>query len=215
MPNKPNLGNVIATRKLELDGEPGVSVRIGMPVPDPESDGKNYCCPFLIEGVLGNRLRHAYGIDSVSALQFALQMIGLLLYSSNEYKAGRLRWLEMKDLEFPVTNNVRDLMPQEHARRRLGMMIDDLASNQVALSEFTKAYLDYFDMEVAGDLLEPEDLDFFGGIASMIRWFRRDPPFGRDQVLTAEEFLTQMKRQWERYKHEGKHFLFYPPPEER
>ena len=49
---------------------------------------------------------YAGGMDAVQAIQLAMDMIGVRLYTSSKAKAGKLRWLsdDDTDLGFPVPN---------------------------------------------------------------------------------------------------------------
>lgn len=112
------LGDVIAERRLFLDGEEAVRVRIGQPLlaytPHEQS-----ACPWIIEGLGSGKLRYTVGIDRVQALWLALQMIGSTLYASDEYRAGRLKAFEAgndhDDLGFPVIPNTEDLLLKTNA----------------------------------------------------------------------------------------------------
>jgi hypothetical protein len=85
-----NVGIVIASRELILDGNQKVEVLIGRPEPCP--DGIDWYCPHQILGVGSGRVRYAIGVDTVQALALGLSMIGAELYTSAEYEAGRLSW---------------------------------------------------------------------------------------------------------------------------
>lgn len=109
-----SLGSVIASRTLrartQLDR---VTVSIGAPKPYP--DGKDFYCPFRIEGLGDDRVKYAGGVDSIQALQLAMQRIGVELYASP--RAPDLRWIDPDDLDlgFPVPDNLSDMVPK---RRR-------------------------------------------------------------------------------------------------
>ena len=94
-----DLGQVIATRDLEFDGQP-VRVSIGMPRPEP--GGMDYMCPYEISGPLTKRVFRSIGIDAVQALQLVMKMIGVELEVCAEAKTGRLTWLGESKLGFPV-----------------------------------------------------------------------------------------------------------------
>jgi hypothetical protein len=47
----------------------------------------------------------------VQALDLALKMVGAVLYTHAAWKAARLTWLGGRNLGFPVTDNLRDLVP--------------------------------------------------------------------------------------------------------
>jgi hypothetical protein len=55
--------------------------------------------------------RGAHGVDAVQALDLALKMVGAVLYTHAAWKAARLTWLGGRNLGFPVTDNLRDLVP--------------------------------------------------------------------------------------------------------
>lgn len=105
-----DLGPVIATRTL-ASGDRTISVSIGQPFVPPDFDG-NWCCPYRIEGLGGGAIRYAGGVDAVQALWMALLMIGTDLYTSAPGIAGRISWLGMRNLGFPVPEAVRDLVPE-------------------------------------------------------------------------------------------------------
>ncbi len=107
-----NVGVVIASRELTLDGNQKVEVLIGKPEPCP--DGIDYYCPHQILGVRSGRVRYAIGVDTVHALVLGLSMVGAELYTSDEYESGRLSWdcgTVKGDLGFPVPENIRDVLP--------------------------------------------------------------------------------------------------------
>ena len=102
---KIELGEVIAERHLEGEYEGraiSVTVRIGKPVPHPDSD---WICPYLISSPVEDRTFYAGGADSVQALYLALYMIGADL--RHRYGERKLRWYGSEDLGFPV-----DLTPE-------------------------------------------------------------------------------------------------------
>jgi len=106
-------GDIIAHRFLECMDDRGkkidVNVYIWRPIADP--DGVNWTCPFEIAGLPGKRPRGAHGVDAIQALELALKMVGAILYTSKAWQAGRLTWLGHRNLGFPVTDNIRDLIP--------------------------------------------------------------------------------------------------------
>jgi hypothetical protein len=114
-----NVGTVIATRQLTLDGNQKVEILIGKPEPCP--DGIDWYCPYQKHGVGLEHVKCAIGIDSVSAIVHALTMIGADLYCSDEYADGRLTWecgTVRGDLGFPVTDNIRDVLPGNQSGNR-------------------------------------------------------------------------------------------------
>ena len=116
------LGTVIASRELVLADGGRVTVQIGAPFPPPDYEGE-YWCPYKISGLVSVRLRRVVGIDAIQALMLALQAIGTDLYSSEEYRAGRLSWFEndrSATLGFPVLEGFDDLLPDEQGEPKLG-----------------------------------------------------------------------------------------------
>lgn len=107
-----NVGTVIATRELMLDGCEEVIVLIGKPEPCP--DGIDWYCPHQTPGIGSGRVRCAIGVDPVQALVLALSMVGAELYTSEEYESGRLTWdggARTGSLGFPVPESIRDVLP--------------------------------------------------------------------------------------------------------
>jgi hypothetical protein len=108
------LGQVIATRELELSGS-GKKVLIRFGRPKRFADGRDYYCPYQIVGLGESRVRYAGGVDGIQAIVLALQKIGAELYTSNAAKAGRLMWLGEGDLGIPVADLIADLVPRRRA----------------------------------------------------------------------------------------------------
>lgn len=110
--NAIEIGTVIARRVLSLAPNGEVVVVIGKPRPFP--GGGDFFCPFKVEGLGSQRITRAGGVDAVQALELALRMVGTVLYTSQEYKDGRLTWEggENGSLGFPVAANIRDILPE-------------------------------------------------------------------------------------------------------
>jgi hypothetical protein len=108
-----NVGIVIASRELILDGKETVRILIGKPEKLPESD--DWYCPRQAVGVGSGKVKCAYGVDPMQALVLSLQMLGAELYCSPEYETGRLNWecgAVKGDLGLPVPEIVRDVLPK-------------------------------------------------------------------------------------------------------
>jgi hypothetical protein len=106
-----DVGQVIGTRDLDLDGKRAATVIVGAPQKHPEGD---YFCAYQITGIGDERIRYAMGIDGLQALQLALKKIGTDLYTSPEARGGRLLWFGQTvqgDLGFPVLDAQKDLVP--------------------------------------------------------------------------------------------------------
>ncbi len=85
------IGTVIAKRVLTLSGGGKVMVELGKPRRF-RGGPPDYYCPVRIRGLGDDYISCAAGVDAVQALQLALHCIGSLLYSSEEWKVGKLSW---------------------------------------------------------------------------------------------------------------------------
>jgi hypothetical protein len=106
-----DVGEVIASRVLTLDGTGRVTVLIGKPKQLADID---WYCPYRKVGIGSGNVKRAEGVDAVQALVLALSMVGAELYTSQEYDAGRLQWdggAVKGDLGFPVPPNIQDMLP--------------------------------------------------------------------------------------------------------
>lgn len=106
-----DVGVVIVSRELMLDGQKKVQVLIGKPRPFPNGD--DWYCPHQTVGRGSGKVRYGAGVDAIQALIHALSMIGAELYCSDEYRDDRLIWDcgRNGNLGFPVTDNIRDVLP--------------------------------------------------------------------------------------------------------
>ena len=105
------LGTVIAERRLILDPDETVTVRIGLPF-TPEAHPNESWCPYQIEGLGTGKVRRAIGIDDFQSLWLALVTVGSTLYASEENKTGRLHSFPgSDDLGLPVLDSLRHLVP--------------------------------------------------------------------------------------------------------
>ena len=114
--NLQNLEHVIAIRELELDHNQIITIKIGKPEIYPEAN--HYYCPYQILGIGKESIRFACGEDSVQALLLALSKIGIELYTSDEATSGKLSWLGMNDLGFPVPETIKDLVPLQDPNQK-------------------------------------------------------------------------------------------------
>lgn len=107
-----DLGPVIAERILRLKPDRTVTVRLGTPYTPDDFPDESWC-PYQIVGLGSSRIWRVVGIDAFQSLWLALQSIGLALYTSEEYRAGRLHLFDNDDpdLCFPVHQSCRDLLP--------------------------------------------------------------------------------------------------------
>ena len=107
---------VIATREFEAGAGRTIVVELYAPEPDPEPNGDFRCGHRISGSGWGEgKVRYTFGVDSMQALFLALQMIGALLYTSEEAKAGHLTWLGGTNLGLPLSKSIRDLEPDSDA----------------------------------------------------------------------------------------------------
>ena len=107
-----DIGVEIAKRDLTVSSGKPVTVFIGKPQRFPDGND-DYFCPFKIVGISNDSIRYAGGVDAIQALSLALQMIGSILYTSQEAKNGNLSWNGVADLGFPVPDSIRDLLSKK------------------------------------------------------------------------------------------------------
>ncbi len=120
---KTKLTQVIAERELQLAARgrrrEKVHVRFGKPRPLPH--GRDYGCVYQIEGLHEEPItRHIFGVDSIQALELAMQMAMVELVCSTAYGAGRLTWLGMYDLGLPVAKAIRGRIKKEARSHQRG-----------------------------------------------------------------------------------------------
>jgi hypothetical protein len=79
---------VVASREMELRFEDGRTetylVRVGMPYE--RDDGFDWCCPYELGTPSNRRLRCAFGIDSIQALELAMKIIKVELEHWERYQ---------------------------------------------------------------------------------------------------------------------------------
>jgi len=98
------LGQVIAERKYSLLTSSGakeeVIVRIGVPQESP--DRRDFFCPFEIVGLGTPKIKCAFGIDAVQALQLTLKIVGAEMYHHRkQFGDGLYLFEEGDNLGFP------------------------------------------------------------------------------------------------------------------
>ena len=72
--------------------------------------GGEYACFYRLVGLLGDRTRKAYGIDSLQALLLAIRVIYAELSYCEAYKNGDLTWLGGRDLGLPLPVQFSDIV---------------------------------------------------------------------------------------------------------
>ena len=97
MTSKPpsiRLGTVVASRTLQR-GAADVVVRLGQP----RRSGKDWLCAYQIRGLADDAVKRVYGVDSMQALQLALEVIRATLLAQDD----ALAWLDLPDVGFGRT----------------------------------------------------------------------------------------------------------------
>lgn len=96
-------------RIFTLNGETDVVATIFQPKLDPKSDFEVYMCEYEVVG-LSRRIQSAgHGVDTVQAVLHAMNGLNARLYFSNEYKSGKLTWLDSYDLMLPFPFGAQDI----------------------------------------------------------------------------------------------------------
>ncbi|GAB3205504.1 DUF6968 family protein [Marinactinospora thermotolerans] len=100
------LGEVVATRRLDAIAENGgrtqVVVEIGRPRPDPRSPGGDWYCPHRIVGLGDETVEAAFGVDSLQALLLCVYRLRLRLAERARAASLRLDWLGFPELGLTV-----------------------------------------------------------------------------------------------------------------
>ena len=103
---------IIATRVLTLRQATGdVDVPVRVFAPEQHETMTCWKVRYEIEWPAGKLEHEGYGEDAVQALVLTLQMIGAVLYASEEHESGNLFWLEPgTGYGFPMSRSTRDLL---------------------------------------------------------------------------------------------------------
>ncbi len=81
-PGHPRVANPIAVRRLSVVGEPDREVVLTFGKPRRGPEPSVWRCSFLVEGLAKPRRRVAYGVDSLQALQNAVEGARHLLHTT-------------------------------------------------------------------------------------------------------------------------------------
>lgn len=92
MPRPVAAFKAIASRTLDVEGEPIYILRVGEPVP--EGDGSIWVCPYEIDRPSGLMRSEIRGADAIQALLHALALLGVYAMNSDENLAGKLTWFD-------------------------------------------------------------------------------------------------------------------------
>ena len=98
-----SIGELFASRILQLSGKNSANVTITIGKPQKFPDGQDYYCPYQIIGLGDEKVSWGGGIDEIQSLILILDQIGIILCNSDEYKQGNLSWFGSEDsnLGFP------------------------------------------------------------------------------------------------------------------
>jgi hypothetical protein len=108
---------ITANRSLKLVHANGPDVDVAVRIFAPESNGSDWSCQYEIDWPEGTRKGLAMGIDSVQALLFALEKVGVEIYTSDHHRSGKLMWHgPERGYGFPVPQNLRDLLVGDDAK---------------------------------------------------------------------------------------------------
>jgi len=104
------LGEVLATRELTVEGSSKERITVIMGMPRRESESPHdFICPIQITGIGSETVKHVRGVDAFQALKLAMEMLGTQLYVSvNRQVCGRLRWNGGSDLGFPLATTAAE-----------------------------------------------------------------------------------------------------------
>jgi len=98
-----DIGQVSATREIARLGESKRYLLVEIGVPQQfEDEPRDWYCVYRISGPDHHRRFASCGIDGVQALQLAVAAVGAELLAINKKLGGTLRWLDQKDLGFPI-----------------------------------------------------------------------------------------------------------------
>lgn len=101
---------LIAERILVLNAEQD-ALQIPVRIFVPRKAGTDWACRFTIGWPEQEFEMNVLGVDAFQAMELALRTVGVMLYTSEHHKTGRLMWLEAGDgYGFPVTSTLRDLL---------------------------------------------------------------------------------------------------------
>jgi hypothetical protein len=102
-----SLRHVVARRSYELLGSSGI-VTVAFAKPVRTAPTGSFKCFYQITGLAASVVRYAGGTDAVQSLLLAMVNAATLLYSSSEYKEGRLQLHGSKNLDLPAVAEVFD-----------------------------------------------------------------------------------------------------------
>lgn len=78
-----------------------IEVHVGCPVADPNPPGRDWACPYEITVSGEPRLRAAYGVDALQALELALKILPVELASLARQHQGEIHLFGALDPSIP------------------------------------------------------------------------------------------------------------------
>lgn len=100
---KHNNQEIFLSRTFTLAGEESVTAHVYLPYKDTANlVCQDYKCEFQIYGLGSSKVYYAMGVDEIQAVYLALMRLGSILYASDEYRAGLLKWFTNSDLGLPM-----------------------------------------------------------------------------------------------------------------
>ena len=91
---KPEMGKVVASRRLYLVDSPETVFEVSVGEPQSFPDGQDFYCPIQIIGKSESRVFYGAGIDSMQALDLALNNLASYVNSLNRDFGGKVRWID-------------------------------------------------------------------------------------------------------------------------
>lgn len=89
----------------------GQVVDVPVRISEPRKSSPDWSCTVSIEWPSARVERTVAGLDSVQAAFLGLQMAGILVYTSEQHKDGRLFWERPRGgYGFPVPQGLRDML---------------------------------------------------------------------------------------------------------
>ena len=97
------LRHVVAKRRYDLHTPAGQRQRhVNIEFARPIKEHSHYRCFYRIEGLDGQLVRYAAGIDAVQALLLAMTGAASYIYTSDAFKAGLISWNGDTNLGLPL-----------------------------------------------------------------------------------------------------------------
>jgi hypothetical protein len=98
------IGEVIGERMLTLEKSAEVArqVKVLLGKPRKFQDSEDFCCPYQIIGLGDDTIKSAAGIDSMQAIQIAMQLVASEIHNVHREDAANLRWYGNRNIGLPV-----------------------------------------------------------------------------------------------------------------